>query len=82
MHPEIEKMIFLKVKRHKSKQPRPNEGYRFVGFSVTGAGSSVSNIDLTARTATVTIELKTRSSQQNTPQRLSVMPMILESFTK
>lgn len=53
--PEIEKNDFLEGETTQIKAAAPNEGYRFVGFSVTGAGSSVSNIDLTARTATVTI---------------------------
>ncbi|WP_142433369.1 InlB B-repeat-containing protein [Enterococcus mundtii] len=53
--PEIEKNDFLEGETTQIKAAAPNQGYRFVGFSVTGAGSSVSNIDLNARTATVTI---------------------------
>ncbi|MDA9462214.1 hypothetical protein B835_2144 [Enterococcus mundtii 3F] len=54
-NPEIEKNDFLEGETAQITAAEPNQGYRFVGFSVTGAGSAISNLDLTKRTATLTM---------------------------
>lgn len=43
----------------------PSQGYRFVGFSVTGTGSTLSNINQTNRTATFTMGIENATVTAN-----------------
>lgn len=78
--PEIETKDFLEGEATQIKAAAPNEGYRFVGFSVTGTGSTITNVDQENRTATFTMGTEDATVTANYVQTVIRTAEDLSSF--